>query len=322
MKQFVVDYLIEACQNAHTGRIKTCIRDHHEADLLIEMETGRKIAVYVINRALRLPEIRDRYQHNTRHKIHTLFVIDSRMLPVDVLHTEPPPWMNALHILTQGRVYAYHCDQRSVTIRPVHIEWKWGNAARNVELGQPVQVADVRPAWVTAGAHQMDGTFATADFGEGAFWKKRDPNDDRQFSYSWHTWSFSSDRKSRTQPGQSSSSERSAPGWDAWDDFQRNYGDTAGYQSAGEDQPFDFEFGSFGDSNSTATRRMRNAQPIHYSALGLSLTGTLTLDDVKTAYRRKARENHPDMHPTEKEKYTARMAEINAAFEAISKDLE
>jgi curved DNA-binding protein CbpA len=40
---------------------------------------------------------------------------------------------------------------------------------------------------------------------------------------------------------------------------------------------------------------------------------------VKQAYRRKAREYHPDMHPNEKEKYTAKMADINAAFEAIVK---
>ncbi len=40
---------------------------------------------------------------------------------------------------------------------------------------------------------------------------------------------------------------------------------------------------------------------------------------MKQAYRRKAREYHPDLHPDAKEKYTAKMADINAAFAAIIK---
>ncbi|MBE2183126.1 MAG: J domain-containing protein [Anaerolineae bacterium] len=58
----------------------------------------------------------------------------------------------------------------------------------------------------------------------------------------------------------------------------------------------------------------------HYNLLGL--TKEATLSDAKVAYRKLARENHPDLHPAEKEKYTLRMAQINAAFEAIRKTLE
>jgi len=313
MKQFVVDYLNEQCQQAE--RINRCARDEYDADLLIELAGGKKVAVYVINRALRLPEIRERYQQNTRRKIHTLFVVDGRMLPFEQTEGDPPLWMSALHMLTHGRVYAYSCDRRSVSIRPVHIEWRWGDAARRVELGRPVDVADLRPSSITAGSHQLDGTFATADFGEGAFWKKRDPNEARQFNYSWHNWSFGGAPKQRPE---------AEADWDPWEEFQRHYGDASAYQPSDEDVPFDFEFGTFGGASgsSTLTRPKPAAQTHHYVALGLTSTGAHTLEDVKRAYRRKARENHPDMHPAEKEKYTARMAEINAAFEAISKDLE
>jgi molecular chaperone DnaJ len=52
----------------------------------------------------------------------------------------------------------------------------------------------------------------------------------------------------------------------------------------------------------------------------LGVHHTASTDEVKQAYRRKARENHPDLHPTEREKYNLRMAEINEAFEAISRE--
>jgi DnaJ-class molecular chaperone len=94
--------------------------------------------------------------------------------------------------------------------------------------------------------------------------------------------------------------------WDPWEEFNQHYGDVGGYEyfrnfRSRERQP---------ERKTTVTSR-------EYAVLGLS--STASYEEVKRAYRRKARENHPDMHPTEKEKYTARMAEINAAFEAISR---
>lgn len=314
MKQFVLDFLENECvRGAHISR---CLRETHEADLLVELTSGKRVAIYVINRALRLPEIRERYEQNTRRKIHTLFLVDGRMLPQQQMDTTPPPWMNALHMLTQGRVYAYACDRRAVEIRPVHIEWRWGSSSRRIELGKPVNVAELRPSSVTTGAHQMDGTFATADFGEGAFWKKRDPNEGRQFDFSWRNWSFGGTGKAQQQ--------EETPDWDPWDEFQRQYGDAGDFMGADRDRGFNFDFDNYGQTGQARakTRGRRSAQPHHYTTLGLSMSSSITLDEVKSAYRRKARENHPDLHPTEKDKYTERMALINAAFEAISRDLE
>lgn len=310
MKQFVLDFLENEClRGAHFSR---CLRETPEADLLVELTSGKRVAIYVINRAPRLPEIRERYEQNTRRKIHTLFLVDGRMLPQQPIET-PPPWMNALHMLTHGRVYAYTCDRRAVEIRPMHIEWRWGGAARRVEVGMPVDVAELRPSSVTASAHQMDGTYATADFGEGAFWKKRDPNEGRQFDFSWRNWSFGGTGKTGQQAETSD--------WDPWDEFQRQYGDASEYMGA-DGSGFNFDDFEQAGRTRTPARQRRYAQPHHYAALGLTMSSALTLDEVKQAYRRKARENHPDLHPTEKEKYTERMTLINAAFEAISRDLE
>jgi DnaJ-domain-containing protein 1 len=52
-----------------------------------------------------------------------------------------------------------------------------------------------------------------------------------------------------------------------------------------------------------------------YALIGVP--SSASRDEVKAAYRKKARENHPDLHPNEREKYTALMQEINAAYDRI-----
>lgn len=59
-------------------------------------------------------------------------------------------------------------------------------------------------------------------------------------------------------------------------------------------------------------------------ALGFSLTGPLTVDDVKDRRRTLARQYHPDQAPEgpERDARTKKMAEINAAADKLLADLE
>ncbi len=138
MKQFVIDYLANQCGQA--DRIVGFHRDTDEADLLITLTSGKRIGVCVINRAIRLPEIKERYERNTRQGIYTLYVMDGRMMPPDNSAFEPPYWMAALHTLMNGRIYGYWCEGRDVTIRPFHMEWKWGGSPRTVEYGDEIDL--------------------------------------------------------------------------------------------------------------------------------------------------------------------------------------
>ena len=63
MKQFVLDHLANQCGQA--DRIVSFHREVDEADLLITLTGGKQIGVCVINRAIRLPEIKERYERNT-----------------------------------------------------------------------------------------------------------------------------------------------------------------------------------------------------------------------------------------------------------------
>ena len=319
MKRFVLDHLGKACQTA--DHIAACRFDSKTADAVIELKTGKTVAIYVINRAIRIPEIRETCERNTAKRVHTLFIVDGRMIPADDSEVEPPHWMLALHALAHGRIYAYECDQRRCTIRPVHMEWRWGEEPRRFTYGQNVDIARLRTDRVEVASKYLDGSFAVADFSDGAFWKKRDPNAGQERKYSWREWSFGGQKRRQEEP------QPEAEPFDPWEAFRQNYGEPAGadfawnaqrrYRQRQERQERQKRqnYSSSSRRASSYTTELRN-----YTLLGVPTTASY--DEVKQAYRRKAREYHPDLHPDQKEQYTAKMADINAAFDALRKKLE
>lgn len=54
----------------------------------------------------------------------------------------------------------------------------------------------------------------------------------------------------------------------------------------------------------------------YYSRLDIAFTATEA--EIKAAYRKMARENHPDMHPEEGDLYTEKFQEITEAYEVLS----
>ncbi|HVU10912.1 MAG TPA: J domain-containing protein [Phototrophicaceae bacterium] len=294
MRQFVIDYLAQECSSA--AKVAGYRRETEEADLLITLADGKRVGVCVINRAIRLPEIKERYERNSAKGIYTLYIIDGRMLPQDNTAVEPPHWMAALHTLMYNRIYAYWTEGREVTIRPLHMEWKWGGSPRTVEYGDEIDVNAISGTSVEPATKYIDGAYLSASFGEGAFWTKRQPGD-QQYHYSWRNWSYSERKQTPHQEEEQS--------WDAWEEFNSTYG------KVGEEE-WEWTGEEF---RQRQPRRQQVAFNKHYATLGVPVNASL--DEVKQAYRRKAREFHPDLHPNEKEKYTAKMADINAAFDAI-----
>ena len=306
MKQFVLDYLKAEIATIDGARITHPVNP--DGDLHVQLKTGKQIVFYVINRALRLTEIREKYEGNTARRVHSLYVVDQRLLPVHGAHAEAAYWVQALHALTHGRIYTYSCDRRACTIKPLHIDWQWGAETRHFQYGPPVNIRHLRTDVVEVNSKYIIGVFAAAGFGDAAFWQRRSAADDTKGqAYSWRNFSYRSEKKRAEPPPRDD--------WDRWEDFQANYG-----EAPGEDYTFDWE--NIGREQSQgSSRRARTAGLQEYALLGVNLGATF--DEVKRAYRRKARENHPDMHPPhQRQEYTIKMAEINAAFEAIKKNLE
>lgn len=306
MKQFVLDHLNTEIAKIEGARVITS--GSLDADLHIQLKNGKQVVCYVINRALRLPEIREKYESNTSRRAHSLFIVDRRLFPPHGSQAEAAYWVQALHALAQGRIYTYECERRKCTIRALHIDWKWGAETRNFIDGPPVTISHLRTSIVDVNSKYIVGVFAAADFGDAPFWQRRSPmDDDKSQKYSWRNFSFRSEKKRAEPPPRDD--------WDGWDDFSANYGEVP-------DEEFTFEWGNSGRDQSTGQARRGKVVGVHhYSVLGVNLGASF--DEVKRAYRRKARENHPDMHPPhQRQEYTVKMAEINAAFEAIKKTLE
>jgi hypothetical protein len=304
LKQFVLDHF----QSVYFA---SCRLDTEAGDLLIELPSGQKVALTIINRAVQFNEIKERYDQNTRRRIHTLFVIDRRMIPPDHSEVEAPGWLLTLHNLTHRRVYAYWCDGREVTIRPIHFGWNWGSTIRSVQYGEVVNTAQLVGHWAEATIGAVTGTYATANFNEGSFWKKQDFGDTYNY-YSWRSWRYSE----RNNSNQSATEDEDNPDWEWWEEFRHE-------ENFAESEPH-------AEYENPRRQRQQHQQPppytsrgqsdrAHYSLLGVSTNASL--DEVKQAYRRKALEFHPDLHPEYREKYTAKMADINAAFEAIRRKL-
>jgi curved DNA-binding protein CbpA len=58
----------------------------------------------------------------------------------------------------------------------------------------------------------------------------------------------------------------------------------------------------------------------YYSVLNISFQATEA--EIKTAYRKMAREYHPDMHPEEPDVYTGKFQEITEAYETLSEPMK
>jgi hypothetical protein len=302
LKQFVLDHFQSVyCLSA------VCQRDTEEGDLLIELASGQKIAITIINHAVRFGEVKARYEQNTSRNVHTLLLFDRRMMPPDGSEIEPPAWMLEIHNLTNKRLYSYWLDGRAVTIRPLHFGWKWGSDLRSVQYGAAVDTSQLMPHRIEANVGNIAGMYATAEFNEGMFWKKQEAKGSDFNYYSWRNWRYQEPRK------ENRSYYEEQPEWDPWEDFSREH--------EPEEEPQHYE---------EPRRQRQQQQPpprrarvvsdhSHYQLLGVQMGASL--DEVKQAYRKMARQYHPDLHPDQREKYNAKMADINAAFEAITKKL-
>jgi hypothetical protein len=223
---------------------------------------------------------------NTRIGIGSLFLLAAALVPPDGSSGAQDESLLGLHALYRDRLYTYaQAGNAPPRIGQVHFRaFTTRNDEREVWYGPDVAVRNLPcyRVWVSAPL-SLKGSWMVANFGSEAFWKDADYAIGRQ--------AFR--REQRASDAPPTYTTWSNPGWNA-----ENAG--RGYQTAADPEAF--------APRETELDRC-------YALLGL-VRGA-DGDAVKAAFRRLAREVHPDTSPLPKAEAEARFKKLLDAYNRI-----
>ena len=242
--------------------------------------SGVVIHVYLVAEPIRARAIKRIVNDNTRVGVGTLFIIDVELVPEDGTHVEPDEGLFALHALFQDKLYTYDVRDGVPVIGQVHFKAFNRSDVREIWYGPDVPIRNLPSyrVWITA-PQSIKGNWLVANFGSEAFWKTADYTLERDVLRQ---------RKRRAQ-GNPRFFQWSNPVWNT------NPGGE-GYATPANPPP--------------ETQLERS-----YRQLGISRNASS--DDVKAAFRRLAREVHPDVSNLPKDEAEARFKVLYDAYAFI-----
>ncbi|MBL8134042.1 MAG: J domain-containing protein [Anaerolineae bacterium] len=223
-------------------------------------------------------------QDNTRVGIGTLFLINARCVPADGSVTAPDEALLGLHALYRDRLYSFSQSTGGAPrIGQIHFRaFNTRGDLREVWYGPDVAVRNL-PCYRVWVSHPLSlkGNWMVANFGSEAFWKDADYTIGRE--------AFRRERQ-RSGDGGTQYTTWSQPGWEP--------GGAQGYQTPADPPPA---------RESDLDRS--------YSVMGLSRGASG--EEVKTAFRRLAREVHPDVSTLPKAEAEMRFKILLDAYNKI-----
>lgn len=159
-----------------------------KADLNIHLWTGARIGVYCIDAPTKPRQLKAMLQSEATHGAGTLFLIAAHLIPPDKHISTLPDWLEALHRLTNERIYSYAHQAGDHSLREVHFESTGIVSEYKTVYGPAVRFGGFRYSRQTVNHNPLKGLWILADFGAKAFWKA--PSDGRRTSppprYHWH----------------------------------------------------------------------------------------------------------------------------------------
>ncbi len=246
--------------------------------IAIHTWSGVIIHVYVVDDILKARTIKHIVQENTRVGIGTLFVVSAETVPDDGAHIAPDEGLLALHALFKDTLYTYRLQDGDLVIGQVHFKAFNRGGEREVWYGPDVLVRHLPCYRVWVNAPQsIKGNWLIANFGTEAFWKQVDYGAGR-------------------------------------DAFRRQQS-----RASGETKYYTWSSG-WGDATGQGYATPASPPPeteLDRSYQQLGLTRTASGDEVKAAFRRLAREVHPDVSNLPKAEAEARFKLIYAAYSYI-----
>jgi DnaJ-domain-containing protein 1 len=253
-------------------------------------EGEKTVSVYYLDLLMPVQVIRDILKTNAKQDIAVLFICDKNIVPGRT-HGETV-WsynesLEALQILTDGRIHVFDGE----SVKEWHYEpfdkGDFRNAGnRTLHIGSTIDVAGMEIIELDHRGRALPEHNIAIRFTHAKFWEKPEEPKHNGFNQGGYTG--------------------------AWDEFFKQNFNHAWQQQYTND----------------FNRRTRQQQEYKvppspngsgkrsdYEVLGLAHTATDA--EIKSAYRRLMKENHPDKHPDNVEAATKRTQEINAAYASI-----
>ena len=245
--------------------------------LIVQTWSGVLMHVYIAHEPLKVRTIKRMISDNTRVGVGTLFIVNAEHVPADGEQVEPEEWLLAIHALFRDKIYTYRLVNGEPRIGQVHFKAYSRGDMREVWYGPDVKIQHLPSlrVWVSA-PQSIKGNWLIASFGSEAFWKNAD---------------YSAGRNAfRQQQRRASSSPRffewSNPPWNT-------SGGHEGYRTPASPLP-------------------ESALDRAYRQLGLPRGASG--DEVKAAFRRLAREVHPDVSALPKPEAEAKFKKLHEAY--------
>lgn len=262
--------------------VRGCAIDR-EADVVAYTWSGTVIYVYLLESLLRARQIKKIVGDNSRVGIGTLFLVNAKLVPHDGEKLEPDEGLLALHGLFKDKIYTYRIEAGTPRIGQVHFKSFGRSDEREIWYGPDIEIRSLPyyRVWVKA-PHSIKGEWLMANFGSDAFWKHAD-----------YTAGRDAFRRAQRQ-GYTHKSTWSNASW---------YGGS--YKTTDDETP-----------PASPNGHLRDAK-LERSYAQLGLPRSATSDEVKAAFRRMARELHPDVSKLPKDEAEHRFKTLNEAYTYI-----
>lgn len=262
--------------------VQSCLLSREDESLLL-VHTWMNVLIHVrlLTAPVKTHVIKKIMKDGTDSGIGTVFLLNRGMLPEHDSRVSVPEWLQALHALTQDRVYSFRLDGESVRVGQLHFEPIGSTGDYAAKYGPPVNLDKMRFFRHSVKLRALKGDWQVVDFGAEAFW--RDPHRPNVHQPQYH------------RPDPKEYSERA---WKSW-------------SGTSWDAP------PLQDAYDPRVLVRQDALAMAYASL--KITHEASHDEVRAAYRKMALAYHPDTSTLPKEEAERLFRELNAAYEMIQK---
>lgn len=266
--------------------VRGCTIDR-EADVVVYTWGGTIIHVHLLDTPFKVRQIKKIAGDNSRVGIGTLFLVSAKLAPQDGDKLEPDEGLLALHGLFKDKIYTYRIEAGVPRIGQVHFRSFGRSDEREVWYGPDIQIRSLPcyRVWVKA-PNSIKGEWLMANFGSDTFWKHADYTAGRDAFRR-------AQRQAYTYRGTWSN-----PAWNS----------AGGYGSKTTDESPPHQ--------PSGRSPIRDAK-LDRSYAQLGLQRSATSDEVKAAFRKMARELHPDVSKLPKDEAEHRFKTLNEAYTYI-----